>query len=431
MQINWGRNAHGSSDVLWNSSEMINPHMGIFGDTGMGKTHTIRRIIHEMIETSEGRPPRFHIFDAHDDMSIPGDSDVRFHESADFGFNPLEINPDPEYGGIRKRIQSLIGAINRTSVRLGPRQERALSKILIGLYRDWGFVSDDPATWALGEDRKAYPNLIDAIRYAKEQLKAIYTGSNTDAVRAFEEVNRIARQIRNKQSILTGLTKDEDIARLEKELVSAKETAISLYQEAVKQVSNGTELDEALEFDGQDEVMKSLIDRLENLYAIGIYRSTPPPLDTRTPIWRYVISSLDLSEKKLFTLTRLETIFTRAVQRGKQDKIQDVLIFDEGHLYVSKDDDHIINRMGRESRKFGIAMIFATHAPADLTDDLLGSLGTKVILGVDTTHRRTLVSKLGLKESAFDFIIPRKRILVQMKKKNEANNGTYHTILKD
>ncbi|MFP3449184.1 hypothetical protein SB765_30100, partial [Pseudomonas sp. SIMBA_067] len=74
----------------------------------------LRKIAQAMQETG-GRRLRIHVFDAHGDVEIPGESAVRFHESADFGFNPLELNPDPEFGGVRKRIQSLIAAINRTS----------------------------------------------------------------------------------------------------------------------------------------------------------------------------------------------------------------------------------------------------------------------------------------------------------------------------
>ncbi len=398
----------------------------------MGKTYTIRRVIAEMLNSCQGRKPRFHIFDAHGDMEIPGESAVRFHESADFGFNPLEINPDPEFGGVRKRIQSLIMAINRTSVRLGPRQERALSKMLTGLYREYGIIADKPDTWALDADsRPQYPTLLDAINYAKGLLKTIYIGSDQKAVHALEEVNRLTRQIRTKQSILANVTDEPSINKLEKELKKAKENAIQLYTEAVREMQTGDELDDALEFDGQDEIVKSLIDRLENLYAIGIYRSTPPPLNPKAPVWRYIITSLGLDEKKLFTMTRLETIFTRAMQRGEQSEIHDVIIVDEAHLFTDKDDDHILNRMGRESRKFGIALIFATHAPADLTDNLIASLGTKIILGVDRTYRRALISKLGVTDAAMDFIVPTRRILVQMKNRGEINNGTYHTILRE
>lgn len=396
----------------------------------MGKTHNLRRIVSELLATSSRRP-RFHIFDAHGDIDIPGESAVRFHESADFGFNPLEINADPEFGGIRKRIQSLIAAINKTSVRLGPRQERALSKLLIGLYKECGFLVDDPNTWFLdGINRKAYPTLVDAINYTREIIRALYTGSNQRAVQSLEEVNRIVRQINNKKAILQRLSPDDEsgIRKLENELDGAKQKAIQAYTEAVSTISTGEELDDAIDFDGQDEIMRSILDRLENLYAIGIYRSTPPPLDPRCAVWRYIITPLGQDEKKLFTMTRLETIFARAVQRGPQQEILDVVVIDEAHLYQDKDDDHIINKMVREVRKFGVAMIFSSQAPNDYPDTLLASLGTKIMLGIDRTYRRIAGTKLGLKDADLDFIVPMRRMLVQMKTKGEINSKTHWII---
>lgn len=430
MQITWGTSAQSGASIGWDSSQVVNPHIGIFGDTGLGKTHNLRRIVSELLATSSRRP-RFHIFDAHGDIDIPGESAVRFHESADFGFNPLEINPDPEFGGIRKRIQSLVAAINKTSVRLGPRQERALSKLLIGLYKERGFFVDDPDTWYLdGINRKAYPTLVDAINYTREIIRALYTGSNQRAVQSLEEVNRIVRQINNKNAILQRLSPDDEsgIRKLESELDSAKQKAIQAYTDAVSTISTGAELDDAIDFDGQDEIMRSILDRLENLYAIGIYRSTPPPLDPRCAVWRYIITSLGQDEKKLFTMTRLETIFSRAVQRGPQQEILDVVVIDEAHLYQDKDEDHIINKMVREVRKFGVQMIFSSQAPNDYPDTLLASLGTKIMLGIDRAYRRIAGTKLGLKDADLDFIVPMRRMLVQMKTKGEINSKTHWII---
>ncbi len=104
----------------------------------MGKTTILRRIISVMTQSGHARV-RFHVFDGHGDVDIDGGSSVTFHESSDFGFNPLELSADPEFGGVRKRIQSLTMAINHTSVRLGPRQELALTRLLVALYRREGF----------------------------------------------------------------------------------------------------------------------------------------------------------------------------------------------------------------------------------------------------------------------------------------------------
>jgi len=430
VQIKWGENAVNGAPVTWDSSRVVNPHIGLFGDTGMGKTHNIQKIINELLETSTHNRLRFHIFDAHGDIEIEGASTVHFHESADFGFNLLELNSDPEFGGIRKRIQSLITAINKTSTRLGHRQERLLTRLLTGLYRDAGFIITDPSTWGLSPERPAYPTLLDAIDYSRQYLHSVYTGSTSAAVTALQDVNKLVKLIRAREVSLQRMGGDDpSIEKLQRDLDAAKQKAILSYTEAVNGVSSGEELDMAIESEGQEETLRAVIDRLENLYGIGIYRSTPPPLDPRNPVWRYVIKALESEEKKLFTMTRLETLFTRAIQRGVQSEIRDVVILDEAHLYLEKEDDYIVNRMVRELRKFGVMMVFATHGLNDYTQSTLAGLGTKIVLGVDHTYRRVAATKLMIDEPTMNFIVPHQRIVAQMKNRGETNTVTHRVLL--
>lgn len=42
------------------------------------------------------------IFDYHGDIEIPGAETVLFSEATRYGFNPLVLNTDPHYGGVRR-----------------------------------------------------------------------------------------------------------------------------------------------------------------------------------------------------------------------------------------------------------------------------------------------------------------------------------------
>lgn len=424
-----GRNAVSGAPVRWAPAELANPHVGLFGDTGMGKSHLLRRFAYAMQET--GHPKfRMHVFDPHGDLEIEGESSVNFNESAPFGFNPLELNPDFKFGGVRKRIQSLVRALNQTAARLGHRQERALTKLLVDLYAERGFHLNDPDTWTQDAAAgKTYPTLVDAIDFAKERLRAMYLGSDRKAMQAFEEVGRAIKQRRLKQASLVKTSDDAEAARLEREVAALAEKAVDAYREALAVSDTGDELEDLIENDGKVETMKSLVDRFENLYAIGIYKSKAPPLDPRCRIWRYVIDSLDLDEKKLFVMTRLETIFTRAVQRGMVDHVVDVIVLDEAHLFLDKDEEHIINRIAREGRKFGLAIFFASQSPTDFPDVVLSSLATKITLGLDPNYWNAAMRKLGLTEADQRFIIPRRRVVVQLKQVAQASVGANHVVL--
>ncbi|MFP3830870.1 hypothetical protein, partial [Pseudomonas sp. SIMBA_021] len=73
----------------------------------------------------------------------------------------------------------------------------------------------------------------DAIEYGRERLKEMYVGSDERAVQAFQEVERVARQMRAKEVALARLGNDETLTKLQRELDNAKEKAIDAFREAV------------------------------------------------------------------------------------------------------------------------------------------------------------------------------------------------------
>jgi len=98
-------------------------------------------------------------------------------------------------------------------------------------------------------------------------------------------------------------------------------------------------------------------------------------------VWRYNIRALSMEERKLFVLFSLEEIFARAMQRGQQDEIVEVIVLDEAHIYADDDPDNIINTIAKESRKFGVALICASQSPTHFTDDFVSSVATRSSLG--------------------------------------------------
>ena len=92
--------------VYSDTAKVVNPHMLLVGKSGTGKTHTLRRLLSQMMKAEPG--VRIHIFDVHGDIHTKEMSSVQFSESTDYGINPLEVYPDPDSGGVRKRIQSFI-----------------------------------------------------------------------------------------------------------------------------------------------------------------------------------------------------------------------------------------------------------------------------------------------------------------------------------
>ena len=260
---------------------------------------------------------------------------------------------DPDFGGVRKKIQSFMSAINKTSRKLGPKQESVLRNILLDLYAANGFYEKDPKSWHLTDEfgnrlmhngkPKKFPTLEDAYRYANFKHKAMFLGTSNKAVLNLEEVNKKAKQIYLKQKNVHKAPTKEDTEKMKAELATAGENAIEAYSNYIHSIENGMELTDLIKYDSIDSI-KSLVDRLGNLVSCGIFKNKEPEFNQNCDIWRYDIRALtNLDEKKLFVYCLLEEIFHHRVQEGQQDDVVEMVFLDEANLFFNDEADNIIN----------------------------------------------------------------------------------------
>lgn len=469
------------SPVEWDSDLAVNGHMLLMGMSGAGKTHQLRKLIRNMQSTrAPNQPLRVHVFDVHGDIEIEGASTVLFSEQTEWGLNPLVVNSDIHYGGIRKRIQSVISTINKTSRQLGTKQEAVLRNMLTDLYGQFGFRADDPSTWHVSAtskpepeiiDGKLYidvpidekdeakklgarwdgasrswwisptsyvgaitkwgpktqgrrhPTMLDALRYANRVKKTVFLGSSQEAVTNLDIYNQASRAFQAK--VLAATRKGERLSdddKLQADLDKTAQRAIDAYTSYVESIKSGRELEELLKYDSY-EVVKSVVERLENLTAIGIFKNHAPPFDPSASVWRYHLKNLGREEQKLFVLFRLQELFDAAVNRGETPYITDVIICDEANRFFDKDPDNILNAIASELRKFGVALVCSSQAPDHFSDDFIASVGTKVVLGLDEMFWASSVKKLRVEIEALRYVKPRERLIVQIKQSGDARNN--------
>lgn len=421
--------------IVWDSERLINGHVLLIGKSGTGKTFTLKRMVSQLQKQAKAGF-RVHVMDVHGDIDIEGASTVKFSESTAYGFNPLMINPDPDFGGVRKRIQYFISALNRTTRKLGTKQEAVLRNILLDLYQANGFIDGKPETWGLedGMSRrfaKKHPTLEDAYKFAQFKLKSMFLGTSSKAVATLEQLNKKMTQFYAKQKQAVKMSHSvEDKDKALDEIRKLGEEAVTLYYEYIQSMQTGMELTDLMKYDSK-EVMKSVVERLENLNAIGIFKNASPPFDPNAPIWRYDIKALSSDEKKLFVAFLLENIFMRSVQRGVQSDLVEVIILDEAHNFLTDDPDNIINIIAKEARKFGVGLFCASQSPTHFSDDFISNVSTKVILGIDQLFWDGSVRKIKVDMSALEWIVPHEKMICQLNNKGETRNKFLMTLLKD
>lgn len=468
-----------SVPIVWDSDTAINGHMLIAGDSGTGKTHRLRELISAL--RSGGNRVRFHVFDIHGDIVIPNESVVKFSETTEYGFNPLAINPDPDFGGVRKQIQRFISGVNKTTRKLGTKQEAVMRYILSDLYQAHGFLEDDPSTWRIrqeervtvnftGKEGRIYlevpfaekdlakavgclydpelkcwwvregghvgqvlqwgekvfgrsqPTLADAVKFCRRKLEAVFTGANGVAINYLTEVNSKAAAYHRKvaEAVRRGHDLDEkEKEKLEDQLNAARDKAADAYKQYLDAIRHGREMSEVIRYDSAD-VLKSVYERLDNLRAIGIFRAAVPPFDRNTQVWRYDIKYLSPDEQLLFVNFKLEEMFSAAIQRGvapDDEKIREVIVLDESHRFFSDEDDNILNRIAKEMRKFGLAMICASQSPTHFSNDFLTNVALKILLPLDASYWDGTARKLSIDKDQLKFLVPHKTALIHIKEK--------------
>lgn len=497
MQVTIGNNPTTRQAVTLDTLTLINGHLQIAGITGMGKTYRIVSLIKAMVESASKlrQPLRVHVFDPHGDIELPYSSEVKFSEATPYGYNPLEINPDPDYGGVRRTIQKFILAIQKHKV-LGTKQEAVMRYLLEDLFAARGFKADEPSTWIpddprmvrdlmRGKERRIYldvsyehrtrfkellkdpasgrsrggfddfndnpvlrskkcwwveeefydgdflmwepksifktaPTMDDAVRFTERKLKAHFCGSNSAAMALLNDVNRAARSYHRKVAELS--KRGDSLSPVELDALQAgldktKDKASQAYTSYLDAIVSGRELDDLIRYNSTD-VLTSVYERFQNLRAIGIYNPVLPPFDPACPIWRYVIKPLEIPVQRMFVDMVCARIFERAMQRGVQKDLVEIIVLDEGKRYVSDgDDDDVLNKIANEARKFGLGLWIASQTPAHFTDDFIKATGTILVLGLAQADVNLAARKLGVDERLLSSIVPQQSAVVQVKNK--------------
>jgi len=422
MIINIGTNFfEPHEELIYTSEEVINGHWIVLGSSGSGKTHFIRKMVDEM---SKQPGLRIHVLDAHGDITTDPrlTSNCKFSEASEFGVNPFSLNPDADFGGVRKRVNQFISMISRNSGKLGVRQETTLRNLLYDLYKKRGFHHDKPSTWTLTED-KSFPTMADLESFIYEKLKTLVVGSSTKANAALDQLNRLTP---NLQKELSKSANNRDIEKIAK----LKESAKSSFCSYVDNLMTGTELDAYIRYDSKD-VVKSTFNRISALTSSGVFKNNPPLFSKSTPIWRYDLTALSDAEKAFLGEIYLEKIFAACKMRGlcSNNEVHTIVIIDEAQLYISAESDHIINRIFNEARKFGIGIVFATQNYKAFSESIIINSGCKLLLGIDAYHHQEVSRKFGVGEKRLKAIQARKTGLCQIKGHSTYLNNNYHSVV--
>lgn len=456
------------------------------GMSGAGKTHRLRDLIKQMHAQSDDLA--VHIFDVHGDIEVEGASEVIFSEVSPFGINPFILNTDIHEGGIRKRIQSFVNIIRRTSYVLGDKQEAVLRNIVTDLFAEKGFSMTDPSTWdaAIPSDdiqdderiyllvpyeekdlakshgarwssdpkgwyidkssykgeitqwkpredstvhSRTYPTLNDVVLAAQNKTREVFLGVGGESFKKLGSFYTAAGRfnaLKKKLERNTSSDFKEEVDIASATLEKSAEGVKLAVEEYLASPASEKDLENSIKY-GSLDILKSVTEKLENLKATGLFKNKKPAFTSKTQ--RHNIKALSDDEQKMYVLLSLERLLEDAKRRGASpnNKIRDVFLVDEAVKFFSDEESNILNIISREARKFGVALICASQAPTHFSEDFISSVGTKIILGIDEMFWDSSVRKLRVSLADMQSVQPRSRLLMQIKT-NGALKNDWHLV---
>ena len=436
-------------------------------------------------------PVRVHVFDVHGDMRFDQESRVLFSESTFYGINPFRLSADPHFGGVRKCVQSFIEMMGDSGPRaaLGPRQTTALRNVLYELFESKGFHVNDPSTWSIDAEldeepdgqgriylevpyderdaakaaaraasanlkfdpdrrlwwcdqyagglerwpihtrgRKA-PTVPEAARFLSQRLKTLVTGGGTRTVQLLEEHNKKVQVWQNKaRKLIDGAPKD-DLEALQAEVHDGAAALIETFTDYVTSIGTGRELDALARYESTD-TLKSLADRLDTMVATGIFRPRQPPFDPHAPVHTYDIAPLRVAEQQFFVWTKVKQILEDLMAQGPvagASEVRTMIVLDESEKFFKDKEDNIIDRAVKEGRKFGLSIVAASQAPSHFSEDFLGNVGTKLLLGLDPMYRDVTARKMRIDPTILDYVVASKIAAVSVSDKRDMAHGFVKT----
>lgn len=425
--------------IQWDEEKVSNYHIGVFGTSGSGKTHWIRKFIHGL--SSNNSNIEFDILDYHGDIEIEDAKSVLFSESTRYGFNPLVLNTDPHYGGVRRTINDLLESMNDTARKLGTSQEGVLRNLLIDTYMYRGIFADNPRSWNkrnVSESelksyiekrdwnsvRECYPTLNDVVTLGTRKLKALWLGiedkeNGRKALLAFEDFCRTASQVTSLRTKSSRTANKDDIDKLEAKLEKSKSQAIEYYSEFINKVENGREFDELIKYNSKD-VLLGVINRLENLIALGIFNPNPPPFG-ESKKRRYILKPLASSEDelKMFVYQILKRIIREERQKGEYDGLRRLIVLDESKKFNTESPSNPINIIANEMRKFGLGILLAGQSPSHVSNDFIINAGTILLLNLSTADWDNAARKLKIDPKMMKYFKPQQTGAVRLMEKGQ------------
>lgn len=357
-------------DAQINLNKLITHHSAILGNTGSGKSTTVRKIIKE-ITTKEASNLYLNIFDIHNEYSrIDGVNNIDVLEDFSIKIESLELQ---DWLNLIKPSELVQLPVVQTALKLAYcLSEGKLDREKLSCFIAYNLYHNQQSD-AVAKRAKIIGILqntsIDTTKY--DARFGNFNGSDDETV--------FKSNLKSKMYV--------SHSEINKEIENASYTIKSFEDlfEALNFVFLLEECQGNTQARGYSATLETRIKHIQFRYG-NLFKLKTDDCTKESKITVYNVSGLDDDLLLFFTTYMLKKEFKKSSEKEIKDRNVNLFIFEEAHRYISKLNENslfgeveVFKKIAREGRKFGCFLMLSSQRPSELSSTVLSQCNNYLI----------------------------------------------------
>ena len=357
-------------DAQINLNKLITHHSAILGNTGSGKSTTVRKIIKE-ITTKEASNLYLNIFDIHNEYSqIDGVNNIDVLEDFSIKIESLELQ---DWLNLIKPSELVQLPVVQTALKLAYcLSEGKLDREKLSCFIAYNLYHNQQSD-AVAKRAKIIGILqntsIDTTKY--DARFGNFNGSDDETV--------FKSNLKSKMYV--------SHSEINKEIENASYSIKSFEDlfEALNFVFLLEECQGNTQARGYSATLETRIKHIQFRYG-NLFKLKTDDCTKESKIIVYNVSGLDDDLLLFFTTYMLKKEFKKSSEKDIKDRNVNLFIFEEAHRYISKLNENslfgeveVFKKIAREGRKFGCFLMLSSQRPSELSSTVLSQCNNYLI----------------------------------------------------
>lgn len=359
-------------DAQINLNKLITHHSAILGNTGSGKSTTVRKIIKE-IATKETSNLYLNIFDIHNEYSqIDGVNNIDVLEDFSIKIESLELQ---DWLNLIKPSELVQLPVVQTALKLA----YCLSESKLDREKLSCFIAYN-----------LYHNQQSDAVAKRSKIIGILEGTGISTERYNSQFGNFSPK--DEQDFKSSLKSNMYVSHSEitKEIENARYTINSFADlfEALNFVFLLEECQGNTQARGYSATLETRIKHIQFRYGglFKVKKEDSGEVAKQSKITVYNVSGLDDDLLLFFTTYMLKKEFKNSSEKKIKDRDVNLFIFEEAHRYISKLNENslfgeveVFKKIAREGRKFGCFLMLSSQRPSELSSTVLSQCNNYLI----------------------------------------------------